>query len=77
MSDTYRIKIGDLEYPGEFSDPAAAASFAYGARFVLDNSGAKTDNYPPHIPITMITYANEYDYDNNVDTTRIIGSREF
>lgn len=74
--DTYRIKIEDLEYPGEFADLSKTQAFADGARFVLDNMEPRNANYPPEYKVTITTYANVYDYDTNSDVTTEVNTRE-
>lgn len=69
---TYRVKVGDLDYPAEFAVEHAAIGFAKGARFVLDNVP-----YHDSYPVTLTTYANTYDFDTNTDETKVSATREF
>jgi len=73
---TYRVSVGDLEYPGEFVGELHARAFANGARFVLDNSAPRNATYYESPKVTLTTYRNSYDYDSNIDVVTAIGTRE-
>lgn len=73
MSDTsytYRVKVGDLESPFEYSSKAKAEGFAAGARFVLDNI-----RYYESTKVTVTTY--EHSYNENTDVETVVDTREF
>ena len=75
---TYRIKVGDLEYPAEFSSEESAKGFANGARFVLDNSVPRNATYQSSYDttVTLITYSHTYD-DDDMDVIQEVSRREF